>query len=157
MKFSVSEIFTFCCQSCKKLYVCWRSLIRLLAFDVCWRSIIRLRATDFEEFYVCWRSIIRLLAFYVCWRSIIRLLAFYVCWRFTYAGATGRLFQSWVISGKNEWGVDEQWVRLNCLLMVNSFTPLWFDGARQNNKNKRTNKQQQQKTPSSAPKILVAM
>ena len=89
MKFSVSEIFTFCCQSCKKLYVCWRSLIRLLAFDVCWRSIIRLRATDFEEFYVCWRSIIRLLAFYVCWRSIIRLLAFYVCWRFTYAGATG--------------------------------------------------------------------
>ena len=88
MKFSVSEIFTFCCQSCKQLYVCWRSIIRLLAFYVCWRSIIRLRVTDFERFYVCWRSIIRLLAFYVCWRSIIRLLAFYVCWRFTFAGAT---------------------------------------------------------------------
>ena len=85
MKFSVSEIFTFCCQSCKKLYVCWRSIIRLLAFYVCWRSIIRLRVTYFERFYVCWRSIIRLLAFYVCWRSIIRLLAFYVCRRFTFA------------------------------------------------------------------------
>ena len=97
MKFSVSEIFTFCCQSSKKLYVCWRSIIRLLAFYVCWQSIIRLRVTDFERFYVCWRSIIRLLAFYVCWRSIIRLLAFYVCRRFTFAGATGPplLWPSW--------------------------------------------------------------
>ena len=54
----VSEIFTFCCQSCKQLYVYWRvakNYIRLLAFYVCWRSIIRLRVTDFERFYVCWR------------------------------------------------------------------------------------------------------
>ena len=38
----------------------WQILSDL--YDVCWRSIIRLLA-----FYVCWRSIIRLLAFYVCW------------------------------------------------------------------------------------------
>ena len=106
MKFSVSKIFTFGSQSCKKLYVYWRSLIRLLAFYVYWRSIIRLRATDFEKFYVYWRSILRLRAFYVYWRSLLRLLAFYVYWR--YRGGGGERGKESSSFGMIEYGTPQR-------------------------------------------------
>ena len=63
-----------------------QKIIRLLAcckkLYVCWRSVIRLRVTYFERF-------LRLLAkYYVCWLFTFAGEVLYVCWRFTFAGAT---------------------------------------------------------------------
>ena len=65
-----------------------QKIIRLLAcckkLYVCWRSVIRLRVTDFERFFSFAGEVL-----YICWRFtfagevLLHLLAFYVCWRYT--------------------------------------------------------------------------
>ena len=90
MKFSVSEIFTFCCQSFQKnytyagevLYVCWRSTYAGEVLYVYGWQILSDFTYAGEALYVCWRSTYAGEVLYVCWR-------FTYAGDFTYAGATG--------------------------------------------------------------------
>ena len=86
----VSEIVTFCCQSCKQLYVYWRVAKNYTfageVFYVCWRSTYA-----GEVLYVCWRFTYAGEVLYIYGRQILSDFThagevLYVCWRFTYAG-----------------------------------------------------------------------